>query len=282
MKEWTEALKRLRQGDYSAWPRHEHIRTGRFDTHDHFESTPTFGLPIWDGREDTTVLVNADCGMGDTICFYRWLPQIKAKEVILRCDIDFEPLFPIPVVSKESPLPGDCVIHMMAVPQILGITQVTGEPYLKPQWEDPVAGLGTTKFTKIGICWAGNPFNPRDKERSIPVEFFNFWGDMKPFSLVKHEPPPSFMLDARGLMSNWNNTAHLINHMDLVISVDTAVAHLAGAMGKPVWMLLPDRATDWRWVGGANWYNSMRIFRRSTTWQALLEEVRAEVTRLFV
>ena len=281
MNEWNGCLNKLRQGDYTAWPKHEWIRTGRFDTHDQFEPTPTFGLPVWDGSEDSTVLVNADCGMGDTICFYRWMSQIKAKTV-LRCDADLSDLFlDQRTCSKDDPIPDDVdsVIHIMAIPQVLGITEITGKKYIEPHGNDFLMPLRLTKFTKVGVCWSGNPFNPRDNERSIPVEKFDFWDDFKPFSLVKHEKSPEFMMDVRHYMEDWLMTSKLISIMHVVISVDTAVAHLAASMGRPTWLLLPEKA-DWRWGDSGettSWYDSIKIFRKKTTWEDLLKEVKNDV-----
>jgi hypothetical protein len=272
-KRWQQALASLRSGDYSSWPKHEWIRAGSQGS----ELTPTFGMPIWKG-ERGTVLVNADCGMGDTICYYRWLHQID--DVVLRCDADFEDLFPIPINHNSAPVAeADYIINMLAVPGVLGIKSVSGEPYLSPASQNPFASLTQMGFDKIGICWAGNPFNQVDPERSIPVELFNFWGDFKPFGLVKHEPTPEFMLDARGYMVNWLSTANLVSVMDLVITVDTAIAHLAGALGVKTWLLLPERV-DWRWHGSEEttpWYSSVRIFRKTSTWEELLEEVRITI-----
>lgn len=284
LKKWQDSLQRLRTGDYSVWPSHEFILSGKPGC---AVPTPTFGYPIWDGSEKPiTLLVNADFGMGDTIQFYRFIPeaQKRVKRLILRCDEDFKSLFPsVEVISVNDPPPEfDEIIHMMALPGVLG-SEINGVPYLSPNYEekfrDSFNVLDVMKFTKIGICWSGNPFNPRDRVRSIPVEMFKPWTDagMKFFSLNKIVAPPEGFFDMRSYMSNWNQTAYLLTYFDLIISVDTAVAHLAGAMGAQTALLLPT-TPDWRWKDEGSktvWYDSMQIFRQKAEgdWSELLSRL---------
>lgn len=261
---WRKSLELLRAGDPAGWPKHEWIPSGNLSK----EITANFGLPIWEGQDNVTLLVNADCGMGDTIHFFRWLP--KNVKVVLRCDEDFDELLPVETVSKESPIPEvDYVIHMMAIPRLIDI-EMCGKPYLSPQGDDPCQQLSKLDFHKVGVCWSGNPFNPRDEARSIPM-LKHWWGNT--FSLVKHDKEPAGF-DMRGFMQNWNTTAHLLGHMDLIISVDTAIAHLGGALGIPTWLLLPKKC-DWRWgdEDSTPWYDSIRIFRNKSGVGDLVEEV---------
>lgn len=292
MNEWNRSLSLLLQGDYEeGWPRHDWIRTGRPESQDRFEPTPTFGKPIWQGdREPITLLVNADFGMGDTIHFWRFIEAVKDRvaHVILRCDEDFARLFTgVSVVSKDAELPPfDKIIHMMAIPRALGIGRkdITGSPYLQPTSPalPQIAALRSMKFDKIGVCWGGNPFNPRDGQRSVAPELFERIG-VKLFSLNKiGYPPAKSYYDVRGLMDDWSDTAHLIQSMDLVVSVDTAVAHLAGALGKPVWVLIP-KEPDWRWGESGSstiWYDSMTLFRQTTDWPAVADDIAARIRGL--
>lgn len=289
MHEWNRSLSLLLDGDYSeGWPRHEWIRTGRPDSQDRFEPTPTFARPVWHGdREPITLLVNADFGMGDTIHFWRFIRAVRERvaHVVLRCDEDFSRLFQgVTIVSKEDPLPDfDKIIHMMALPRALGVSRadISGKPYLQPSGDPSraVAALRTTKFDKIGVCWGGNPFNPRDGLRSVRPELFDRLG-VKLFSLNKLEVPPPNYYDVRGLMGDWNDTAHLIQSMGLVVSVDTAVAHLAGALGVPVWTMIP-KEPDWRWGREGDttlWYDSMRLFRQTTDWAEVVDRIKELAT----
>jgi hypothetical protein len=300
IEKWLECHQHLLEGEYDDWwPRHEWIRTGSADAKDRFELTPTFGKPVWDGRKAPfPLLVNADFGMGDTIHFYRFIQEAKRRLycLVLRCDEDFKTLFTergIPVIGKEEPLSHFThVIHMMALPHVLGVKKadINGEPYICPNPSCPMTDcalqsvLSASRSSKIGVCWKGNPFNPRDSVRSLSdkvIERF-LWGfdpRMHFFSFNKVDPPPEKFIDCRLYMTDWNQTAWLLEQMDLVISVDTAVAHLAGAMGKKVWLLL-DEDVDWRWGRDGTrtiWYDSMRIFRRTSTWEEVIDRVAANV-----
>lgn len=234
--------------------------------------------------------------MGDTIQFWRFVPLARARvaHVILRCDEDFQTLFEdadVEVVGKEEPLPPcDKIIHMMALPAVLGVKKadISGRPYLTPNYEEPRSvdwwafenSFSFGRYSKIGICWCGNPFNPRDHLRSIPQFVYDTFRDWFPermafFSLNKLECPESF-LDLRGRMKDWNQTARVLQHLDLVISVDTAVAHLAGALGRPVWTLIPTADPDWRWGTEGDktlWYDSMTLFRNEKGWGEVVDRV---------
>lgn len=278
--EWEASLDGLRRGWWT-WPRHECIRSGRPGTRN-YEPTTDLNHPIWDGSEKPiTLLVNAEFGMGDTIQFYRFIPEVqkRVKRVLLRCDEDFTKLFPnVEVIGPEETLPKfDEMIHMMALPHALGVECISGEAYLRPYVANQaLAVTAMLHFTKIGVCWSGNPFSPREEGRSIPVEMFKPWTDtgMSFFSLNKMADPPDGFLDVRGFMGNWNDTADLLTCMDLVVSVDTAVAHLAGALGVQT-ALLVSTQPDWRWRDKGDttpWYDSVRIFRQKEpgNWRELL------------
>lgn len=283
-EKWNQSLTLLRHGDNDGWPSHEWIRTARWDTKHRFELTPAFDRPIWAGQKGI-VLINADFGMGDTIHFFRFIARAsELATVILRCDSDFSALFDVQTVSFEDAIPDtDFVIHMMALPRLFGLKEFSGTPYLRPKFPsiETFEHFNQLKFTKIGLCGLGNPANPRDKLRSLPVDFKIEIDGLPMFNLVKHVPAPEGMLDVRKYMSDWNDTAHLISCLDLVISVDTAVAHLAGALGVPTWLLLPT-FTDWRWGehgDSTQWYDSMRIIRRDG-WDSVIETVNTELLKL--
>jgi hypothetical protein len=301
MSKWGECLENLLHGNYDEWwPRHEWIRSGRADTKDRFELTPTYGKPVWDGKqEEITLLVNADFGMGDTIHFWRFIPAARNRvaRLFLRCDEDFFGLFcmnGVELVGKDDQLPEfDKIIHMMALPRALGVKKadIDGKPYLQPNPYNPPQHAMTLmrhmKFFKIGMCWAGNPFNPRDFLRSIPTDLLSILfviDGMRIFNLTKIDNSfPVGFIDMRGYMRDWNETAHLLTYMDLVISVDTAIAHLAGALGRPVWMLTPNQDPDWRWgLEGDKtiWYDSMRLFRRKSDWSETLNRVAVALREL--
>lgn len=277
-------MQRLREGDLSAWPDHRIIPSGRLDG-----LTATFDHLIWDGTaRPITLLVNADFGMGDTIHFWRFIYQARRKvgHLVLRCDEELHTLFQdVELVSKDAPLPNfDEVIHMMALPKVLGIREVTGSPYL---WPNPdylpdhsdLLNIADLEFTKIGVCWSGNPYGPRDKIRSIPSDVITklcYDPRIRFFNLHKFAASPnSSFWGMRKFMRDWNQTAYVISQMDLVISVETAVVVLAGAMSIPTWALIP-KNPDWRFGGEEDdtiWYKHMRLFRQKTTWEECLDRV---------
>ena len=289
---WDRDHARLLKGDYEAFPHTNWIPTGSPENIGH--RTPNFGKPFWEGqKEDITLLVNADFGMGDTIQFWRFMPLVKDRvaRVFLRCDEDFKTLLTgVEIVGKDDPLPEfDKMVHMMSLPRVLGLKKndISGQPYLKPNDEHQLpfelrATLPLGRGSKIGLCWQGNPFNPRDSLRSFPdlvlgqfLHWFppqiHFFGLNKVGDIVSDR-----IWEMRGYMTDWNQTAQLLQFLDCVISVDTAVAHLAGALGVPVWLIVPTENPDWRWGTEGEktlWYDSMTIFRRTGSWDDIVSEV---------
>jgi hypothetical protein len=268
------------------WLKHEQIPSGSALG----EPTPTFGLPIWTG-ERGRVLVNADFGAGDTIQYARYLRQAQERaDIVLRCDEELHTLLEplgIELTPKDKYLPPiefDFVCHLAAVPGVFK-AEISSKPYLevnRPKLSKPTMYqiIALQEFTKIGVCWAGNPFNSRDAKRSIGVAHLIrllINPEFKFFSLQKQYEPPPIMFDARGLMGDWNETAALVEQMELIITVDTGIAHLAGAMGKRTWLLLP-REYDPRW--NEPWYDTMKIYWQQIDWPHLLDRVAEELSRL--
>lgn len=299
-RQWARDIEAMSRGDYDGhFPHHDWVRSGDPKYKDRFVPTADFGVPVWDGQEtNRTLLVNAEFGMGDTIQFFRFIPEAKSRvgRLVLRCDSDFKPLFRrVDVVGSDDPLPEfDKVIHMMALPRAMGILKrsIDGRPYLAPNThyaaDQRLYVIRSAKFTKIGVCWQGNPFNPRDEERSVPTELLQklfIKPGMRFFNLVKHVESPVNFFPLASMMSNWNETAYAVQAMDLVITVDTAIAHLAGAMGKPTWLLLPKPA-EWRWGQEGDstfWYKTVRLFRCDDSgWAGLMDRVATELGGLAV
>jgi hypothetical protein len=152
-----------------------------------------------------------------------------------------------------------------------------------------------TDDVKVGIVWAGNPEHKNDLNRSCDLGHFKTLMDLEGvrfFSLQKDVNPmdwkdtvyPYKLEDCGKELHDFSDTAALVHHLDLIISVDTAVAHLAGAMGKPAWVLLPFVA-DWRWLHGRSdspWYRSLRLFRQQARgdWKTLFQTVKEELWRI--
>jgi hypothetical protein len=252
------------------------------------------GMKKWNGKPVDKLLIDNHFGLGDQIQYWRYVKVALglALDVWVRCDEEIIPLFkykwPITLVGKEESLRDvlewqNHVVDMIDLPHLLD-HENSGEKYLTPnqRYLDESEGV-LEKFSgkKVGVCWCGNPANPRDDDRSCSPKFFESLDKkgVKLFSLQKHIEPPSFVRDLRPFMTDLNQTAHLIMGLDLIVTVDTCIAHLAGALGKQVWMLLAE-PHDARWpqVGSvSNLYNSMRIFRKKEGWNKLLEEVSAEI-----
>jgi Tfp pilus assembly protein PilF len=264
-------------------------------------------LPRWnreplDGKH---LLIHAEQGLGDTIQFARYCSQVKADHITLECHPQLIPLFrDITGVGTLIPFgdaPGttDFQIPLMSLPGLLETTcdTVPGPiPYLQPdaelvaQWKTRL--LAPVHSLKVGIVWSGNPKHRNDRNRSMDASVLAPLAGMphvsfyclqqKPHSGAALSHPIGFA-DVFDELT-WPDTAAIVSNLDLVISVDTAVAHLAGALGRPVWTLLP-YAPDWRWMldrSDTPWYPTMRLFRqpRLQDWPAVMEQVAAALREL--
>ncbi len=295
------ALALLSQGRLAeAWPEYE----ARSRTAQHAASWPQFPQATrWQGEDGTgrTLLIHAEQGMGDVLQFSRYVPLAVARgcRVVLQVH---RPLLRLmrrlagvaDIVAQGEPLPAcDLYCPLMSLPGVFGTTleAIPAEiPYLSPYPED-VAGwaarLGPEHRPKVGLAWAGNPQQPTDKRRSVPVERLApllARTDFAFYSLQVDAAPPAGMIDLMGGVRDFADTAALIANLDLVIAVDSAVAHLAGAMGKPVWLLNRFDA-EWRWLRDRDdspWYPTLRQFRQTAPgdWDGVIARVRAELARM--
>lgn len=253
----------------------------------------------WHGQNlgDGTLLLQAEQGFGDTIQFIRYVPLLKsfAKRVVLICQPELARLIKTTpgldeVLPEGSPPPDFAAgTTLLSVPGIFkaGIQPVPAQvPYLFPP---PEAGFSLGEKTKfrVGAVWAGRPTHGDDWNRSMPahllapilqlpnIEFISLQkGDVAPRI---GRPPPERVVDAANLCQDFADTAAVIRQLDLVIAVDTSVAHMAGALGIPVWVMLP-MIPDFRWrLEGSTsaWYPTMRLFRRRNGegWERVINDV---------
>jgi hypothetical protein len=168
-------------------------------------------------------------------------------------------------------------------------------PYLKADpsriaaWRERFAMTLPAGVRRIGLAWTGRPTHPNDKRRSIPLSRLLPLADIGPaafVSLQKPMPPADMehvakfahMTDLSQDLTNFGETAAVIENLDLIVTVDTSMGHLSGALGKPVWIMIP-KAADWRWLLGRSdspWYPSARLFRQDKpgAWDPILAEVR--------
>jgi tetratricopeptide (TPR) repeat protein len=270
-------------------------------------------LPRWDGsRKARTILLHAEQGLGDTLQFCRYAPLVAARghEVVLEVQPELVDLLghnlaseSLRIVARALDYPGiaglprfDALSHLMTLPGIFKTTLETipNAPYLRAPEDKEAAWRrrldGLPGGLRVGLAWAGNPWNNSrvvDAFRSMPLAtlapLFETPG-ITFLSLQKGEAARQ-LREARALschdltpeLTDFSETAALVANLDLVICVDTAVAHLAGAMGKPVWMLSRFNGC-WRWFTDrpdSPWYPSMRIFRQQAdrSWPRVIEEV---------
>lgn len=285
---WNQAVAALLAGDFALgfskyeWrKRHDRYRRD-------FINLPG---PQWDGSDPAgrTILVHAEQGFGDTIQFARYLPRIGGH-VVLCCDRPLMPLLGqlrgVDVVAKDAAIADyDCWIDQMSLPRVFGTrleTIPSAEAYLHAEaW----AGALPDGF-KVGLAWAGNPMHSNDQRRSMTASAMQRILAVPGVSFISLQVGPragELSLPSLPLV-DFAATASLIAALDLVITVDTAVAHVAGALGKQAWVMLP-YAPDWRWLLGRSdspWYSALRLFRQRLPggWDAVADEVAGELARL--
>lgn len=266
-----------------------------------------FHKPKWDGSslQGKRILIISEQGFGDNIQFIRYVPLVKERGgyVILECRKELKRLFENflgvdEFVEKGSDIENikfDFYIHLMSLPQVFNtnLDSIPNKtPYLKADAElvkKFKAKINTDNF-KIGIAWAGNPHQENDKNRSTRFEKFKILKEIHGvdlFSLQKGEASKQLtgeIVSFADDITDFADTASVIESLDLIISVDTSVAHLAGAMAKPIWTLLTF-TPDWRWLLDRNdspWYPGMRLFRqtKSGDWDSVFEEVGKELKNM--
>lgn len=258
----------------------------------------------WDGRElpGQTLLVHWEQGHGDTLHFIRYLPLVKARvgRVVLACQAALQPLLAgCPgadevIASDGEHWPDDYKYWTLtaSLPHLLGVAEPLEEaPYLHADaekiriWQQRLAAQDGLK---IGLAWAGSPTNRRDAERSCDLQQFaslaahsgvHFYSLQKGAAAEQAAPPGLNLQGCERDLEDFSDTAALISCLDLVICVDTAVAHLAGALGRPAWVLLSARP-DWRWQlqrDDSLWYPSLRLFRQPQPgdWDSVFSAVAA-------
>jgi tetratricopeptide (TPR) repeat protein len=264
-----------------------------------------FTQPRWDGESlnGQTVLLFAEQGFGDTLQFIRFAPLVAkcGGRVVVECQQELIRLFDgMPGIAQLVPAgddlpPFDFQCPLMSAPFALRNHKyaVSPTPYLfvAPRKADPCDGrLDIAGRMNVGLVWAGDPAHQNDRARSIGLRqlaplarvsgiIFHSLQKGLAASEACNSPEGMRLIDHSSELTDFRATARIVEQLDLVIAVDTAVAHLAGALGKTTWVMLP-LMPDWRWMlkqAETIWYPTMRLFRqqRVDDWQSVIESVAA-------
>ncbi|MBP2292184.1 tetratricopeptide repeat protein [Azospirillum rugosum] len=307
---WNRGFARLLAGDYAGgWPEFDWRR------HDQGAEPPwrDFPQPTWTGEDiaGRTILLYAEQGLGDTLQFVRYVPLVAARGARVILEVQ-RPLLSVlsgmegaeRVIARGDPLPPfDLECPLMSLPRAFGTTLdrvPAAVPYLRPDparaaaWKERLAG---GKGPKVGLVWAGNPRFPGDRLRSprleglrpvldVPgVRFFGLQKGPGREDLEGAPLPATFtdhFTDLGPEIADFADTAAIMANLDLVISSCTGPAHLAGALGVPLWVVLPF-SPDWRWLldrADSPWYPTARLFRQDRVgdWRTVAGRVAEALT----
>ncbi len=294
---WNLAVVLLRAGQFEAgWEEYEwrwaaYRRRGSL----------RFCDPSWDGSslDGRTILLHAEQGLGDAIQFARYVPLVAqlGGKVIFECPPELFELFKsldggAELIANGSTLPHyDLHCPLMSLPRALktrldsipaNVPYLVADSHRVEAWKSIVKD--SENRLKIGLAWAGKPTHTNDRNRSIDLSQLAPLSDcgaafhsLQKVPLPARPPAGLELIDHANPIKDFAETAALIANLDLVVTVDTSVAHLSGALGKPTWVLLPHLA-DWRWLThrtDSPYYPTMRLFRQRAPgdWSAVIQEV---------
>ncbi len=298
---WNESLCRLLMGDFTlGWQKYE----WRWKMEFLKSNVRNFKQPLWLGKEELknkTILLYSEQGLGDTLQFCRYVGQVAelGAKVILEVPLPLKALLKnlagvTTILSTGENLPDfdyHCPLLSLPLAFKTDMGTITNSSYLKcdqhkiEEWEPR---LDKSNKKRIGLVWSGNQSHKNDRNRSIALdEFKGFVDDRADLyclqkelrsenkAILEHTHNIKFFGDQ---LKDFTDTAALVELMDLVITVDTSVAHLAGAMGKEVWILLPFNP-DWRWLldrSDSPWYQSAKLFRQPSIgdWNSVILDVK--------
>lgn len=302
------AMHRLGEGDYrQGWAGYEY----RWKLEPPPMPRRDFDQPMWDGEPlaGKTILLHAEQGLGDCIHFLRYVPMVARLGARIVLEVQ-RPLLRLveSSLSVETLLargdrlpPFDVHCPLLSLPRIFDTTltnipasrgYLSSDPDLRTIWSARIPSSGRKR---IGLVWAGSPTHNDDLARSVPFDRLSpLWGcdDIDWYSLQLGfqskdvaTAPAGRLVDLSAWLTDFAETSAALDNLDLLISVDTAAAHLAGALGRPCWLLLPF-AADWRWLRDRDdspWYSSIRLYRprSENDWDYVLGNVVAELRRPF-
>lgn len=307
---WNRSLLWLLMGDFErGWPAVE----WRWQCK-HTPPLPVLPFPRWDGSslEGKKILLHAEQGLGDTLHFVRYAPLIKAQgcRVIVQCQSILIPLLSrcagideLIAWGQPSP-PCDYWLPMMSLPGALKTTltsvpadipYVHAEPALIERWSQELAAI---TGLKVGIAWQGSTRHPWDRYRSVPLKLFEKLGRIPGVQLISlqkgagveqlqdwpRDIPLIRLSDQSDQGGAFTDTAAIIKNLDLVVVIDTAIAHLAAALGIPTWIVL-HLTPDWRWLldrDDTPWYPTVRLFRQQAidAWEPVFSQIALKLSEL--
>jgi Flp pilus assembly protein TadD len=309
---WNRSMLWLMRGDTErGWPEYE-WRWPALGL-----SPRPFSQPRWNGAPlaGRTILLHAEQGLGDTIQFIRFAPLVRERggSVVVECQpVLCRLLETAPgidrLVARGEPLPAfDTHAPLLSVPGLLETTVASipaqvpylrADPALVERWRQKLAPV---EGCKVGIAWQGNPAVRTDRQRSVPLAHFAPLAAVPGVQLISLQVGPA-VDQIRALAGRFDildlgperspgadpfqETAAIMQNLDIVVSSDTSVPHLAGALGLPVWLAL-GYAADWRWLQGRSdspWYPTMRLFRQSRRgdWDSVFARIATELQCLRV
>ena len=268
------------------------------------------GKPRWTGEDisDKSIIIHAEQGLGDTIQFLRYLPMViaRAKTVYLLVHTPLMALAQerfgnqVTLINPKDPYPPhDYVCAIMSLPYAFKTTSGT----IPPPWQIPIDHLDVNRRSwdingpsglKVGICWSGNWKQKNDFRRSVAFKDFKELLDVDGvafFSLQKEirQEDEAEVSECKAIhqlkIGDFGDTAAIMSLLDLVITVDTSVGHLAGTLGVPTWILVPALGFNWVWMQyrkDSPWYKSVRLFRqdKKAEWTTVLQKIKNELTNL--
>jgi len=284
----------------------------RWETKYLISSRRTFPQRLWDGSDikGLTILLHAEQGFGDTIQFIRYAPLVarRGAKIIFECPKELISLLRSVEGIEEVIVRGETLpefnLHcpLLSLPLAFDTTletipamipYITNDPTYTEKWKNKI-DWADSRF-RIGLAWAGNPGFKQNRYRNCELENFLpltqlprviFYSLQKGEEAKEAKHPPGGMkiIDLTEDIHDFSDTAAFIENIDLVISIDTAVTHLAGAMGRPVWTLLPF-SPEWRWMlnrEDSPWYPTMRLFRQSShgDWESVISLVEKNLSEL--
>ena len=293
---WSRCFIKMLQGDLSQWAKYEWYDDPRYSPQKGWFKRRV-NCPVWKGEslKNKKIFLYCDEGYGDYFQFLRYVTLIKklgaytiveclpyTKDLTATCEgIDC-------IIDQKESLQYDFHCPLMLAPVFFDIANyIHSGIYLSPPSvisDHLYHYLSIKQEPSIGVVWKGNPKHSHDLLRSInPSIMKNLKTNYTLISLQHNEYEDGF-INIGMMLKDWSDTAHVISKMNLIITVDTAVAHLAGAMGKEVWLLL-QKYPDWRWGLNTNytpWYPSVKLFRKQNSWEQLINQVNENLKNLSI